>query len=441
MPNTRPLHSRSFRHLAATYWVNEFGNWVGEIALTILVYSRTGSALGTAALFLAMRFAPAVLAPLLTTRIETVTPRVALAGLYALEAAFFAGLVVVTHHFSLGMILVLVGLDGTLAITAKALTRSVVASELVKSGLLREGNAILNLGAMISTAGAPIVAALVVTWRGAGAALELDAITFLVSAVTIATATGLRLESDHEGGFRGRLKAGASVLRTHTAVRRLLIGIAFAMGLCSVPVPIDVVFAKHTLHAGNSGYGFMLASWGVAMIAGGAAFARANETRLTTMLGVSTLLIAAGYVGIAVSPTLAWACAFSAVGGAGNGAAWIAAVTAVQERIPLTRQAAVMSVLEAINWLMPAVGFVIGGAVTVLYSPRVAYLVAGGGVVLVLIAFALRPIDGVRFAPVPEPEPEPDRVDAEYTPESGLIPEEIQPNGRNRPAPDPIVPG
>lgn len=435
MLDTQPLRSSSFRHLAAAYWVNEFGNWIGEIALAIVVYDRTRSAWGTAVLFLAMRFAPAVLAPLLTTRIEILHPRTALASIYFLEALFFGGLAITTHHFVLALVLTLVGLDGTLAITAKALTRSVVASELAGSGMLREGNGILNLGAMISTAGAPILASVVVNWKGAGTALAIDAISFLATALAIGTASGLRVESDREGGFRGRLRAGLTVLQTHTSVRRLLFGIAVVMLVCSAPVPIDVVFAKHTLHAGNSGYGLMLASWGFAMVFGGFVFARANELRLTTLLGTCTLLIAAGYIGIAESPTLAFACAFSAVGGAGNGAGWIAAVTAVQERIPLNTQAAVMSVLEAINWLMPAVGFIIGGAVTALYSPRAAYLIAGAGVVLVLIAFVFIPINEVKITPVAA------AADGSSDPESTPEPQEIVRIGRNRPAPDSIVSG
>jgi predicted MFS family arabinose efflux permease len=435
MLDIRPLRSAGFRHLAAAYWINEFGNWVGEIALAIVVYDRTRSALGTATLFLAMRFAPAVLAPFLTTRIEALPPRIALTILYAVEAMFFAALAVVTHHFTLALVLLLVGLDGTLAITAKALTRSVVASELVRSGLLREGNGILNLGAMISTAGAPILASLVVTWKGASTALDIDAATFLLAALMSASASGLQVESDDDGGFRGRLRAGLTVIRTHSSVRRLLLGIAVVMLVCSAPVPIDVVFAKHTLHAGNAGYGLMLASWGVAMIFGGVAFTRAEEVRLTTLLGACTLLIAAAYIGIALSPSLAVACAFSALGGAGNGAGWIAAVTAVQERIPLNTQAAVMSVLEAINWLMPAVGFAIGGAVTALYSPRVAYVVAGAGVMVVLVVFAFRRIDEGPFDGTGG------QANRQGTSELPADLQEFEQTGRTRPTPDSIVSG
>ena len=67
------------------------------------------------------------------------------------------------------------------------------------------------------------------------------------------------------------------------------------------------------------------------------------------------------------------------LGGLGNGAGWIAAVTAVQERIPLTTQSAVMSVLKGLNQVMPAIGFAVGGAITAATSPRDAYAVAAIG--------------------------------------------------------------
>src|SRR5437016_5106692 len=50
-----PLRTPAFRRLATAYTVNEFGNWLGDVALAIVVFDRTGSALATAALFLSSR--------------------------------------------------------------------------------------------------------------------------------------------------------------------------------------------------------------------------------------------------------------------------------------------------------------------------------------------------------------------------------------------------
>jgi hypothetical protein len=400
MLDLQPLRSPAFRHLAAGYWVNQFGNWVGEIALAILVYDRTRSPLATALLFVSLRFLPALFAPLLTIRVEVLPPRVVVACLYALEAGFFGAMAILARHFSLPAVLGLSALDGMLAITATALTRSISANLMLKQGLLREGNAILNLGWIASSAAGPALAGIAVAWKGVSTALMVDGASFVITAVIIATASGLQIESDDEASFWGRVRAGRDVLRDYSAVRRLLTAIALVMLLASIPTPIEVVFAKQTLHAGDRGYGFLLGAWGLGMVAGGAAFATFAQMRLIRVLAAGTVLAILAYAGLALSPTLEVACAFSALGGVGNGAAWIAAVTAVQERIPVSTLAAVMSVLETINQLMPAIGFVAGGAITAATSPRDAYAISAAGVALVVVFIALRPIDQARLSPV-----------------------------------------
>jgi MFS family permease len=400
MLDLRPLRSASFRHLAAAGWVNEFGNWVGEIALAILVFNRTGSPLATAGLFLAMRFAPALLAPLLAVRVETLQPRFVLSTLYAAEAALLSCIVVVARHFSLPLLLILTACDGVLAIASTALSRSTLATGLDELGLLREGNALLNFGGMIVVAGGPAVSGVLVASRGPAMALEIDVATFVLAALILLLARDLRIASDRDARYRDRLNAALTMLRTRPAVSRLLVAVSLVIALGSVALPVEVVFAKHTLHAGDSGYGLLLTTWGVGMILGGFAFAVVKNLRLMPILAASTCLIALGYAGLAAAPSLAVACTFSFVGGCGNSAAWVSARTALQERIPLNRQAAVMSVLEASNQVMPAIGFVVGGAIAAASSPRMAYAISALGVAAILIFFTARPIPHVTLKAV-----------------------------------------
>lgn len=418
MLDTRPLRSAGFRHLAAAYWVNEFGTWVGEIALTLLVYSRTHSPLGSAALFTTLRSVPAVLSPLVATRVETFRPRSVLATLYVLEAVLYSAIAVLTHHFSMPAILALAAIDGCLAVTAKALTRSAAAGGLLRDGLLREGNGILNLGLMVATAGSPVIAGALVAWRGAASALFLDAGTFLITAILIVTAHGIHIESDRMAGWGGRMRNGLAVLRTQAAVRRLMLATGLIMLLGGIPIPIEVVFVKQTLHAGDSAYGLLLGSWGVGMVVGGAAFATLSNIRLMVVVGIGTTVTAVGYGGLALAPTLGAACIASAVGGVGNGAGWIAAVTSLQERIPPNTQSAIMAVLETMNQLMPAIGFAVGGLLTTLTSPRLAYATAAVGVAAVVAVVLLRPVDEVTLSHVSEtnaPPPPAGRSDAQET--------------------------
>ena len=111
---TAPLRRPLFRRLAATYAINELGDWMGLIALSVLVYDETGSALATAALFIGTGFLPALLAPALVARVELPPPRFALPLLYCAEAAAFAGLALLALNFSLVGIVIVAAIDGAL---------------------------------------------------------------------------------------------------------------------------------------------------------------------------------------------------------------------------------------------------------------------------------------------------------------------------------------
>ncbi len=390
MLDTRPLRSLTFRHLAAAYSVNELGNWIGDVALAILVFDRTGSPLATAALFLALRFLPSLLAPLLTTRVEALPARKIVPALYAGEAAIFAALALAAGRAWLPVVLALTALDGMLAIAAKTLTRSATVASLMPSGLLRQGNALLNLAFSAGGAAGPAVAGAVVAAGGPSAALWLDAASFAAAAVALATARALHVHTDRAATAAGRLRAGLREIRDRPGVLRIVVALAFALLFSSVAVPIEVVFAKRTLHAGDGGYGLLLGAWGVGMIGGGAAFAAAGRVRVGPLLVASASVIALGYGGLAAAPDLAVACAFSAVGGIGNGAGSVASIQAIQQALALERQSAVMAVVESLNQVMPALGFVLGGAVTALGSPRTAYLVSALGVATVVAVVGLQ---------------------------------------------------
>ena len=101
---------------------------------------------------------------------------------------------------------------------------------------------------------------------------------------------------------------------------------------------------------------------------------------------VSTAMIGAAYLGMAASQTLVLACLASIVGGAGNGIQWISVVTAIQEATPAQYQMRVVGFLESLGAAMPGVGFLLGGALVALGSPRTAFLFAGIGVLA--LAFA-----------------------------------------------------
>lgn len=396
-----PLRRPLFRRLAATYAINELGDWMGLIALSVLVYDETGSALATAALFIGTGFLPAVLAPLLVARVEIPSPRFALPVLYCAEAAAFAGLALLALDFSLVGVVILAAIDGALMLAGRSLTRAVAAALLEPAGELRAGNAILNVAFTGGAAIGPAIAGLVVAGFGVPTALLLDALSFYAIAWILFTAGEMPRAEPEPGHLRERVRAGIAYIREKATLRRLLIAQGAAFVFFSAVIPVEVVFAKETLGAGDSGYGLMLAAWGAGMVVGSVVFAAVRKASLAYLLLFSTLGVGAGYLGLAAAPTLAMACVASVVGGAGNGVQWVAAVSAVQELTVPGMQARVMSVLESIGAAMPGVGFALGGLIATLVSPRAAFLFAGLGV-FAIVALAV-PVLGRNW---------PDRLDA-----------------------------
>lgn len=381
---TAPLRRPLFRRLATTYAINEMGDWMGIVALSVLVWEATGSALATTVLFLGTRFLPAFLAPLLVTRIERPPPRLALPLVYCGETAAFGALALLVPHFSLPVVVALATIDGTLALAGRALTRAVVASVLEPAGELREGNAVLNVAFTAGAALGPGLAGLVVAGLGVQAALFLNAASFYVVAWILITAGKLPRAEPEEGGTIARAKAGARYLRENKILRRLLLAQGAAFVFFSAVIPVEVIYAKETLGTGATGYGIMLASWGFGMLLGSLVFARARRAPLILLLGLSTLAVGVGYLGLSIAPNLAVACVASVIGGTGNGVQWVSAISAVQELTEAGMQARVMAVLESIGAAMPGVGFALGGLIAAIATPRTTFLVAGLGVLAIV---------------------------------------------------------
>ncbi len=385
---TAPLRRPLFRRLAASYAINELGDWMGIIALSVLVFDRTDSALATAALFLGTRFLPALFAPLLVTQAEKPPPRYALPLIYCGEAAAFGGLALLAGNFSLAPVIALAAVDGALALAGRALTRAVVAAALEPSGELRAGNALLNVAFTGGAAIGPALAGLVVAGFGVQSALLLDAVSFYLIACILFGAGTMPHAEPEPGRMGERVRAGIAYIQGQTTLRRLLTAQGAAFVFFAAVLPVEVIYVKETLGSNDTGYGLMLASWGLGMVASSLLFARLRQASLASLLFFSTLAVGAGYLGLAAAPTLAVACLASVLGGAGNGIQWVTAISAVQELTAESMQARVMSVLESIGAAMPGLGFALGGVIAAVLSPRMTFLVAGAGVLAIVVVMA-----------------------------------------------------
>src|SRR3712207_6221471 len=246
MPSVRgrfaPLAVRPFNRLLGSYTLNELGDCVGLVALALLVYDRTEAVAPTAAFFIAAKFLPALLAPVLIARVDQLPLRRSLPALYVLEAMVFVALgLIADGTFVLGLVLALGLVDGTLAIAGRGLTRGAVAAVLQPAGMLKEGNALMNIGFALSSVFGAAVAGLLISQVGLGTALYIDAASFLAIAALLPATRDLPDVHVEREPWRERFARGMSFVRLQPLIRMLLAGEAAALVLFTVIVPIEVI--------------------------------------------------------------------------------------------------------------------------------------------------------------------------------------------------------
>jgi Transmembrane secretion effector len=390
-----PLRVRPFGRLLASYTVNDLGDSIGVIALSILVFDRTNAVAPTAGFFVVARFLPALFATGLTAHLDRFSLRRTLPALYLLEACAFAVLAFLAEgdNFFLPLVLALGAVDGTLAITGRGLTRGAVAALLQPKDLISEGNALMNLGfAAASVFGAALAGGLIAVF-GLPAALLVDAASFVLIALVLVLAKDLPApEHADRTPWRQRYVDGLEFARDNKLVRTLLIGQSFALIFFTLVVPIEVIYAKETLGTTSAGFGLLVSAWGAGIVLGSLLFLWLKSRVGLTMILISSAAVGFAYIGMSQAQTLFVACVASVIGGAGNGVQWVSVMTALQEATPGEYQARMAGFLESLGAAMPGVGFLLGGTIVALGTPRTAFLISGAGIlVLVLVAALLRP--------------------------------------------------
>jgi len=409
------LRSSRLRRILVAYTINRLGSWIGLIALMVAVFDHTQSALAVAGLLFVGEALPAFVVPVLVARVEASRRRSELSALYAFEAVVTGALAVLLWHFSLPAVLLLAALDGTAALVAASLLRAEVAlvarrqveAEMVgtterdervdgeQPGLLlvervqegeRKANAALNIAFSASFVLGPVLGGALVATAGAPTALFIDAASFLVCGALL---LGLHPHVEEAGGnsVRARLRAAWRHINEAPSLRRLFLAEAVALVFFESGGPIEVAYAKTTLHAGARGFGLLVTAWGAGAVLGSLVFARLVRRPLVGMLSAGTVAIGLGYVGFAIAPSLAFACAAALLGGVGNALQWPSLISIVQRLTPQHLHGRLMGAAESLRSLCLALGLLLGGVLVVLSSPRWAFLVVGVGAVATTAAF------------------------------------------------------
>ena len=407
------IRQPGFLRLACAFALNELAWYMGTLALSVLVYNRTGSVFGTAGFFLCAQFAPALLTPSLVGRLDRRSPRLLLPALYALEAVLYALLAWLTGRFSLAPVLALALLDGVVALVARSLASASRTEILKPVDLVPEGGAFTGTLFSIAYLGGPIASGVIVAAGGTRAALLVACGLFLAMAISLVNrAVPTRIV--HDGPDSQRVRAAIAKVRENPGLLMLL-GLRTAIFLLfTIPVPVEVVFAEHTLHAGASGYGALLSAWGAGAVVGTLAYARWRRASVRAMLSVGSLFMGLGCGVLAAAPGIVVALAGAVLAGIANGAVESTLNTEVQNRADQSWVALTSRRSQSISQVMPGIGILLGAGIAAVFSTRaslgttaVGALVTGLAVALLFTPHRMRGPEEPR--PTADPEPAPER--------------------------------
>lgn len=381
----RVLRLPAYRRLLAAYTLNELAWLVGELALSLLVYRRTGSALGATAFFLCTQLVPALLSPIVSSRLDHRSAGL-LPGLYGLQAVAFAALWWLAGHFELVALLAIVVAGSVAAISSRSVIRSMTAVITSRAALLPEGNSVLSICFSVTFMAGPALGGVVVAAGGTRVVLVGIALVFALIALVLLKAGAVVQGAADPGTAKPGLRAALAHVRQQPGVRSILGLQATALVFFTISIPVEVVLATRSLHAGAGGYGALISAWGGGAIAGSLAYARWHRRPPRELIAFGALLLGAGFTTMALAPTVLVAVVGSAVAGIGNGVNAVAARTALQEQVHERWMAMMMSLNESMTALVPGVGILLGGAIAALTGPRAAFGVAAAGSFAVVVA-------------------------------------------------------
>jgi MFS family permease len=236
----------------------------------------------------------------------------------------------------------------------------------------------------------PAIGGGLVALGGTVAALLVIVSIYSISSLVMATAAGLPVPGTDRDRSAGRVWAAMRYARLEPMIRRLLGLQAVGLIFFAISIPVEVVFAQHTLRAGPGGYGALLAAWGGGAILGSGLYARWRRLPSRTLIALGTCALAMGFLVMAIAPTIAVAVIGAVLAGVGNGVQIVSVRTALQEAVATQWMALILSLNQSMFQALPGLGIIIGGALMTLASTRVALAVGAGGSFAMALVMWLR---------------------------------------------------
>jgi MFS family permease len=202
-----------------------------------------------------------------------------------------------------------------------------------------------------------------------------NAISFVLSALIIATVHVRFSGGDGEDEFHG-LRAGFQFLRHDRVLRTLLLAwVVFISGM-GMSMVADAPLAEF-FGAGSFGFGMLITAWGGGSALGSLFAKRMREGSEGTWLVSAGAIIAATGIGVGISPSFALAVALMFAMGLADGTTIVAETNLRQRRAPDAVRSRVSAAFTGVMHVMLAFAYVVAAFVVPWLGPKPTYVIGG----------------------------------------------------------------
>jgi len=374
----------NFRRFWAGQVLSNLGSGTARVALILAVQQQQGIGIAVGAL-LFVETLPRLFGPVLGAVADRLDRRRLMIRCDVAQAILFA-IIALAPPF--GVVLCLVAAASTTQ-TLFAPARLALLPSLVDREDLPAGNSLMGIAFNLQVALGPIVGAVLFAAFGIEVALLVNTASFLGSAVALARVKGHFSVTDDGGrGLRVMAREGLTFALAQTRIRALTIGLLLSVSFLALDDVALVFLVRDTLGGSSAAYGFVVAAFGVGMVAASAALLilRFRDSAQLYLLALVASGLGAVFTGLA--PIVAIALVAQAIAGAGNGVDNIASETLIQQEVPDHLLGRVFGVATTAANLGAGLAALLGGVMLEFASPRTVMVIGGAGALVVALVLA-----------------------------------------------------
>jgi MFS family permease len=376
---------REFRTLWTAYALSVAGDQLAAVALTVLVFNRTGSP-AWAALTYALTFLPDLLGGPLLAGLADLFPRRTVMVTADVSRAVLVGLMAIPEQ-SLAVLVVLLFVVQLFSSPFTA-ARGAVVPALLTGDRYVAGITIMRMTYQLGSVAGFAVGGGLLAALGTSRALLVDALTFVASALLVSF--GVRAHRPAGAVPAGRPSwwstlSGGWRLVMHDGKLRSLIGLACVSGAYVTPQGLAVAYAAQ-IHGNSAAVGILMAANPAGMVLGMIVLQRLRPSTRLTLFGPLAVATCAMLIPTWWTPGMALAVVLWFVSGAGSAYNMITQATFVRN-VPDHRRGQALGLANTSLRVAQGIGIVGAGLLAQAFAPGTVVGALGAvGVVIAALA-------------------------------------------------------